>query len=83
MGHGEDPSPREQTECTSDRDTGESMDAFFYVSHLWPSCSEVIMKSSVTCNVCLQVNSKGYKVCGEASSVCGTITINKRKVGIL
>uniref|UniRef100_A0A8C8HQD5 E3 ubiquitin protein ligase n=1 Tax=Oncorhynchus tshawytscha TaxID=74940 RepID=A0A8C8HQD5_ONCTS len=23
--------------------------------------------------------SKGYKVCGEASSVCGTITINKRK----
>lgn len=27
-----------------------------------------------------QVNSKGYKVCGEASSVCGTITINKRKV---
>lgn len=29
-----------------------------------------------------QVNSKGYKVCGEASSVCGTITINKRKVGI-
>ncbi|XP_056327828.1 E3 ubiquitin-protein ligase BRE1A-like [Danio aesculapii] len=25
------------------------------------------------------VNSKGYKVCGEASSVCGTITINKRK----
>jgi len=28
----------------------------------------------------LQVNSKGYKVCGEASSVCGTITINKRKV---
>lgn len=30
-----------------------------------------------------QVNSKGYKVCGEASSVCGTITINKRKVGII
>lgn len=30
-----------------------------------------------------QVNSKGYKVCGEASSVCGTITINKRKVGIM
>uniref|UniRef100_W5MNG5 E3 ubiquitin protein ligase n=1 Tax=Lepisosteus oculatus TaxID=7918 RepID=W5MNG5_LEPOC len=27
-----------------------------------------------------RVNSKGYKVCGEASSVCGTITINKRKV---
>ncbi|XP_055782612.1 E3 ubiquitin-protein ligase BRE1A-like isoform X1 [Salvelinus fontinalis] len=26
-----------------------------------------------------RVNSKGYKVCGEASSVCGTITINKRK----
>ncbi|RXN09289.1 E3 ubiquitin- ligase BRE1A [Labeo rohita] len=35
-------------------------------------------------NFCLlfyhnQVNSKGYKVYGEASSVCGTITINKRK----
>lgn len=30
-----------------------------------------------------QVNSKGYKVCGEASSVCGTITINKRKVGVI
>jgi len=30
-----------------------------------------------------QVNSKGYKVCGEASSVCGTITINKRKVRIV
>lgn len=29
------------------------------------------------------MNSKGYKVCGEASSVCGTITINKRKVGII
>lgn len=27
-----------------------------------------------------QVTSKGYKVYGEASSVCGTITINKRKV---
>uniref|UniRef100_A0A671NB89 E3 ubiquitin protein ligase n=1 Tax=Sinocyclocheilus anshuiensis TaxID=1608454 RepID=A0A671NB89_9TELE len=26
-----------------------------------------------------RVNSKGYKVYGEASSVCGTITINKRK----
>ncbi|KAF5904967.1 E3 ubiquitin-protein ligase BRE1A isoform X1, partial [Clarias magur] len=26
-----------------------------------------------------RLNSKGYKVCGEASSVCGTITINKRK----
>ncbi|KAI1888223.1 hypothetical protein AGOR_G00182800, partial [Albula goreensis] len=26
-----------------------------------------------------RVNSKGYKVCGEASSVCGSITINKRK----
>lgn len=82
MGHGEDPSPREQIECTSDRDTGESMDAFFYVSYLWLSCSEVTMKSNVKLNV-LQVNSKGYKVCGEASSVCGTITINKRKVGIL
>lgn len=31
----------------------------------------------------VQVNSKGYKVCGEASSVCGTITINKRKVWFL
>lgn len=82
MGHGEDPSPREQTERTSDRDTGESMDAFFYLSHLWLSCSEVMMKSNVKLNV-FQVNSKGYKVCGEASSVCGTITINKRKVGIL
>ncbi|KTF90590.1 hypothetical protein cypCar_00012205, partial [Cyprinus carpio] len=27
-----------------------------------------------------RVNSKGYKVYGEASSACGTITINKRKV---
>ncbi|TSV81476.1 E3 ubiquitin-protein ligase BRE1A [Bagarius yarrelli] len=27
----------------------------------------------------VSLNSKGYKVCGEASSVCGTITINKRK----
>ncbi|XP_027010545.1 E3 ubiquitin-protein ligase BRE1A isoform X1 [Tachysurus fulvidraco] len=26
-----------------------------------------------------RLNSKGYKVCGEASSVCGTITINKIK----
>lgn len=86
MGHGEDPSPREQTECTSNRDTGESMDAFFYVSYLWLSCNDeiklIMMKSNVKFNV-FQVNSKGYKVCGEASSVCGTITINKRKVGIL
>lgn len=43
-----------------------------------------ILKYVITfpCNAS-QVNSKGYKVCGEASSVCGTITINKRKVGIL
>lgn len=41
------------------------------------------MYATVCCNCpCApQVNSKGYKVCGEASSVCGTITINKRKVG--
>lgn len=36
-----------------------------------------------TIGIASQVNSKGYKVCGEASSVCGTITINKRKVRIL
>lgn len=34
MGHGEDPSQREQTECTSDRDTGEGVDVLFYLSHL-------------------------------------------------
>ena len=44
-------------------------------------CSDVYIKVSYN-DQCLvsQVNSKGYKVCGEASSVCGTITINKRKV---
>lgn len=45
-------------------------------------CSHVYV--DVCCNTSCnapQVNSKGYKVCGEASSVCGTITINKRKVG--
>lgn len=43
VGHGEDPSQREQAECTSDRDPGEGMDLLFYLS-----ASEVIMKSNVT-----------------------------------
>ena len=46
-------------------------------------CSDVYV--DICCNTpydAFQVNSKGYKVCGEASSVCGTITINKRKVSL-
>lgn len=88
MGHGEDPPPREQTECTPDRDTGEGEHVFSLAYSLCMSqnvkCSNVYTEVcyNTFCNAS-QVNSKGYKVCGEASSVCGTITINKRKVGIL
>lgn len=35
MGHGEDPSQREQTECASVGDTGEGVDVLFYLSHLF------------------------------------------------
>lgn len=76
MGHGEDPSPREQTERTPERDTGEG-------ENRDPNNTVcLIIYVGVCCDLtcALQVNSKGYKVCGEASSVCGTITINKRKV---
>lgn len=47
MGHGEDPSAREQTECTSDRHTGEGEDVFLLciseVSEL-QKCSDVYIK---------------------------------------
>lgn len=79
MGHGEDPPPGKPTECTPERDTGEGEDDM----DLCQSRKYLFVYVEVCCNsLCpLQVNSKGYKVCGEASSVCGTITINKRKVG--
>lgn len=44
-------------------------------------CSNYSVVACCNTSCAPQVNSKGYKVCGEASSVCGTITINKRKVG--
>lgn len=43
MGHGEDPSQREQAECTSDRDPGAGVDTLFYLA-----ASEVVMKSNVS-----------------------------------
>lgn len=75
MGHGEDPSARKSSQCTPERDSGEGEEVFCtYV------CVYVEFGYNTRC-CASQVNSKGYKVCGEASSVCGTITINKRKVG--
>lgn len=55
----------------------------FWALTLLHRCSDAYSEvyRNASCHVS-QVNSKGYKVCGEASSVCGTITINKRKVGL-
>lgn len=80
MGHGEDQAKGKSPQHTPWRGSGEGK------CQREKSCYNfVVIKSGsrLFVNVLFhhnQVNSKGYKVCGEASSVCGTITINKRKV---
>lgn len=80
MGHGEDQTKRKSPQHAPCRGAGEGKcrrEVGYNIFLLLWNLGDLFVYVLFTHD---QVNSTGYKVCGEASSVCGTITINKRKV---